>query len=137
MSNKSLLDYAFDVLNASNKPLSLKDLFDKAKKEAGFTYAEEEAKKKMAALYTDLSTDGRFTLRDDYTWDLRNRYKIEDILKNQVDYDTEDDSSEEDDFEEREYLKAELGMSDEANDQDNIEEGEFVEEEKPEEVDDF
>lgn len=137
MQNKSLIDYSFDILSSSKKPLSLKDLFDKACKVADVNYSEDEVKKQMAALYTSLSTDGRFALMEDYTWDLRNRHKLEDILKNQVDYDTEDSSEEDVDVEEREYLNAELGVKDDELDSENANEGEFDGEEKPSEEDEF
>ena len=138
MQNKSLIDYSFDILSSSKTPLSLKDLFDKACEAAGVKFSSDEVKKQMAGLYTSLSTDGRFALMEDYTWDLRKRYKLEDIMKNQVDYDTEDGEEDEDvDAEEREYLNAELGVKNEDLDNDNNEESEFEGEEKPSEDEDY
>lgn len=121
MNEKSLLDYGFDVLNASKDPLKFVDLFNAAVKLSGIELAENEIKTKMSKFYTSLSLDGRFVTLTDNFWDLRCRHVFEQVHLDMIDA-YSDDEDEEIDAEERKLLAEELGE---------------VEEEAEEEADDL
>ena len=107
MNNKSLLDYANDVLSASKDPVKFIDLFNKVVELSGLELSESELKIRMSKFYTQLSLDGRFiTLTDNY-WDLRSRHKFEQVHLDMIDaYSDEEDEIDE---EEEELLRQELG----------------------------
>lgn len=117
MVQKSLINQAYEILEASKKPIAFKDLFEKAIKECQLELDEAGKRTKMGSLYTTMTIDGRFVKVEDGKWDLANRYtydvshpKIEDV------YDESDESEEEDDEEEKRLLKAELGETEDAKD---------------------
>ena len=115
MSEQSLINHTYEILSASKKPLTFKELFDKTIKASGLDLNEEELKRKISSLYTQLLSDSRFTLLDDKTWDLSSRYAYEKTHKQYDFMDDEDD--EEIDEEEKELLKAELGEREESSDE--------------------
>lgn len=105
--NKSLLDYGFDVLSASNEPVKFIDLFNKTVELSGLELSENEKKSKMSKFYTQLSLDGRFITLTDNFWDLRSRHKFEQVHLDMIDaYSDEEDEVDE---EEEELLRQELG----------------------------
>lgn len=106
MSEKSFIDYAFDVLSSSKQPLTFKEIFDRVISTSGMKIEESDLTNKISSFYTQLSTDGRFTLLEDKKWDLISRYAY-DKVHSKDDFDDEDD--EDSDEEEQELLKAELG----------------------------
>ncbi len=112
MSNKSLIDYAHEVLEASKEPLSFKELFDKAVSLSGLELSKEETRHKMSSLYTQLSLDGRFIILTDNNWDLRSRHVYSQV---HIDIDDaySDEEGEEYDAEEAELLREELGEEEE------------------------
>lgn len=111
MSNKSLLDYGFDVLSASKDPIKFIDLFKKAVELSGLELTESELKVRMSKFYTQLSLDGRFiTLTDNY-WDLRSRHVFEKVHLDMIDAYSDED--EEVDEEEEKLLRQELGEQEE------------------------
>lgn len=112
MSNKSLIDYAHEVLEASKEPLSFKELFDKAVSLSGLELSKEETRHKMSNLYTQLSLDGRFIILTDNNWDLRSRHVYSQV---HIDIDDaySDEEGEEYDAEEAELLREELGEEEE------------------------
>ena len=112
MSNKSLIDYAYEVLEASKEPVSFKSLFDKAVALSGLELTQEEIRRKMSSLYTQLSLDGRFIILTDNNWDLRSRHVYSQV---HIDIDDaySDEEGEEYDAEEAELLREELGEEDE------------------------
>lgn len=120
MNEKSLLDYGFDVLNASKDPLKFVDLFNAAVKASGIELADSEIKNRMSRFYTQLSLDGRFVTLTDNFWDLRSRHVFEQVHLDMIDAYSDED--EEIDEEERKLLAEELGE---------------VEEEPEEEADDL
>ena len=120
MNEKSLLDYGFDVLNASKDPLKFVDLFNAAVKASGIELADSEIKNRMSKFYTQLSLDGRFVTLTDNFWDLRSRHVFEQVHLDMIDAYSDED--EEVDEEERKLLAEELGE---------------VEEEPEEETDDL
>lgn len=112
MSNKSLIDYAYEVLETSKEPVGFKSLFDKALDLSGLELSESEIRHKMSSLYTQLSLDGRFIILTDNNWDLRSRHVY---AQAHIDIDDaySDDEGEEYDAEEAELLREELGEEDE------------------------
>lgn len=112
MSNKSLIDYAYEVLSASKEPVSFKELFDKTVALSGLELTPEEIRHKMSSVYTQLSLDGRFIILTDNNWDLRSRHVYSQV---HIDMDDaySDDEGEEYDAEEAELLREELGEEDE------------------------
>ena len=105
--NKSLLDYGFDVLSASNEPVKFIDLFNKTVELSGLELSENDKKSKMSKFYTQLSLDGRFITLTDNFWDLRSRHKFEQVHLDMIDaYSDEEDEIDE---EEEELLRQELG----------------------------
>ena len=117
MNDKSLLDYANDVLSASKEPVKFIDLFNKAIALSGLEFSESELKVKMSKFYTQLSLDGRFvTLTDNY-WDLRSRHVFEKVHLDMIDaYSDEEDEVDE---EEEELLRQELGEQVEENEEES------------------
>lgn len=126
MSDKSFIDYAFDVLNQSKQPLTFKELFNKVLEISGIVIDEKDLTAKISSFYTQLSTDGRFTHLEDKTWDLISRYAYESVHKK--DEFEDDDEEIEEDEEEMELLKAELG---EGNSSDSDEESDDIDFDKP------
>lgn len=112
MSNKSLIDYAYEVLENSKEPISFRELFDKAVALSGLEFSPEEIRHKMSSVYTQLSLDGRFIILTDNNWDLRSRHVYSQV---HIDMDDaySDDEGEEYDAEEAELLREELGEEDE------------------------
>lgn len=121
MEQKSLINHAFDVLNESQKPISFKELFFNASKRADLVLSEAAMKDKMASLYSQLTVDGRFVMVGNGMWDLINRYKFDEVHP-KIDEELEDESEYEDDAEEKEFIKKELGydeVDDEESDSDD------------------
>ena len=111
MSNKSLLDYGFDVLSASKDPIKFIDLFKKAVELSGLELTESELKVRMSKFYTQLSLDGRFIPLTDNYWDLRSRHVFETVHLDMIDAYSDED--EEVDEEEEKLLREELGEQEE------------------------
>ena len=118
MSNKSFIDYAYDVLKASNQPLTFKEIFERACELGEIKISQSELTSRISSFYTQLSTDGRFTLLEDKKWDLVARYAYDDVHKKD-EFEDDDDDIEEDE-EEKELLKAELGEEEEREDSDEL-----------------
>lgn len=115
MSNKSFIDYAYDVLKESKQPLTFKEIFDRACALGDIKISQSELTSRISSFYTQLSTDGRFTLLEDKKWDLVARYAYDDVHKKD-EFEDDDDEDIEEDEEEAELLKAELGEEKERDD---------------------
>jgi len=111
MSNKSLLDYGYDVLSASKDPVKFIDLFKKSVELSGLELSEAELKVRMSKFYTQLSLDGRFITLTDNFWDLRSRHVFEKVHLDMIDAYSDED--EEIDEEEEKLLRQELGEQEE------------------------
>ena len=118
MSNKSFIDYAYDVLKASKQPLTFKEIFERACELGEIKISQSELTSRISSFYTQLSTDGRFTLLEDKKWDLVARYAYDDVHKKDEFEDDDDDI--EADEEEKELLKAELGEKEEREESDEL-----------------
>lgn len=104
--NKSMIEIAYEVLKDSNKALSFKALFDEVASTLG--YDDGKKMSNIGLLYTDLTLDGRFVLKDGGLWELRERCSYADSHSDDISnaYNEMDDSSEldeEDKKEEKEY----------------------------------
>ena len=112
MPEKSLIDCAFDVLNAEKKPLPFKDLFDKVVAMNGLKLSNDGVRSNMSKLYTELTVDNRFYNLEGNCWDLRSRYKFDQYYVNTDDIIVSDDDSDDgEDFdrEEQRLQEEELG----------------------------
>jgi len=74
MADKSLIDYAYEVLSGTKEPISFKALFEKSLALSGLELSGDEIRSRMSKLYTQLSLDGRFIILTDNCWDLRARH---------------------------------------------------------------
>lgn len=107
MSEKSLLDYGYDILSASTEPVKFIELFNKSYESSGLKFSDSELKIRMSKFYTQLSLDGRFITLTDNFWDLRSRHVFEQVHLDMIDaYSDEEDEVDE---EEEELLRKELG----------------------------
>lgn len=102
---KSLLDYAFDYVNAAKDSVKFADIWAYVVKEAGLT--EEEANAKVARFYTNLMLDGRFVTLGENIWDLRVRHTFDkvhiDMREVYSDVESDDDKDIEEEDEEEQY----------------------------------
>lgn len=89
LSNKDITNL---ILEESKKSINTADLFKKIIKL--LELPESTFENKIGDYYTALSTDKRFILLEDGTWDLRNRHTSDKIVKV-----TEEDDDEEEDIE--------------------------------------
>ena len=108
MSNKDITNL---ILEESKKSLSTADLFKKIIKL--LELPEKTFETKIGDYYTALTTDKRFILLDDGTWDLRSRHTSDKVIKfadEEEDEEEEmveeikdqDDESEEDSYDDKE-----------------------------------
>ena len=119
LSNKEI---TYIILEESKKSINTADLFKKIVKllELPDSYFDT----KIADYYTALATDKRFVLLNDGTWDLKNRYKSDEIKKHteEDEYDEEDDQDDEkelveDDIEEDNYDDQDTEYDEDANEE--------------------
>lgn len=69
MSNKSILDMAYDVIVANDSPIAFGELWNRIAQMENL-----DKKGKIGKFYTDLLTDGRFVNLGDNHWDIRVKY---------------------------------------------------------------
>jgi len=82
MPEKSLTQYAYDVLQETKAPLSFMDLFNAALEKAGLVdLSDDDKKKAMSRFYTSLTVDGKFFCLQNNQWDLRFRHTEKEIEK--------------------------------------------------------
>ena len=119
LSNK---DITYMILEESKKSINTADLFKKIIKllELPDSYFDT----KIADYYTSLATDKRFVLLNDGTWDLKKRYKSDEIKKQtEEDEDDEEDDQDaekevvEDDIEEDNYDDQDTEYDEDANEE--------------------
>lgn len=102
LSNKDITKL---ILEESKKPMNTATLFKKIIKLLKLPDSMFETK--IGDYYTALSTDKRFILLEDGTWDLKSNH-TSDKLKNQVDISEDDEEDEEDITEEDEMQDDEV-----------------------------
>lgn len=99
LSNKDITNL---ILEESNKSINTANLFKKIIKLLDLPESDFETK--IGDYYTALSTDKRFILLDDGTWDLRSRHTSDKIVR-VTDEDEEDDDEDEEETEEKEMVE--------------------------------
>ena len=91
LSNKDITNL---ILEESKKPINTADLFKKIIKLLELPESTFEAK--IADYYTALSTDKRFILLEDGTWDLRSRHTSDKVVKITEDEEEETEENKDD-----------------------------------------
>ena len=91
LSNKDITNL---ILEESKKPINTADLFKKIIKLLELPESKFEAK--IADYYTALSTDKRFILLEDGTWDLRSRHTSDKVVKITEDEEEETEENKDD-----------------------------------------
>ncbi len=97
---KSMLDIAFDYFNQRKDVVRFSEVWEHVKKELNLS--DEEANKKIAKFYTNLSIDGRFVILSDDIWDLKANHSFDEVHRDMgevysiEDSDNGDDSDDED-----------------------------------------
>ena len=91
LSNKDITNL---ILEENKKPLNTAELFKKIIKLLGLPDSVFESK--IGDYYTALSTDKRFILLDDGTWDLRSRHTSDKVVKVTDEEDEEDEETDAD-----------------------------------------
>ena len=91
LSNKDITNL---ILEESKKPINTADLFKKIIKLLELSESTFEAK--IADYYTALSTDKRFILLEDGTWDLRSRHTSDKVVKITEDEEEETEENKDD-----------------------------------------
>ena len=104
MSDKSLLDLAYDYVKESKGSVTFKSLWKAVSKAKG--YDELTANEKVSQFYTTLLLDGRFVTLGENKWDLRSRHTFDKVHIDMKDVYNEveaSDGDEEEEEEEKEY----------------------------------
>ena len=103
MSDKSLLDLAYECVEKSKGSVTFKALWKAVSKAKG--YDEETAAKKVSQFYTTLLLDGRFVTLGENKWDLRSRHTFDKVHIDMKDVYSEVEASDSDveEVEEKEY----------------------------------
>ncbi len=107
LSNKDITSL---ILEDNKKSMNTSDLFKQII--SILELPESTFEKKIADYYTSLSTDKRFILLEDGTWDLRNRHTSDKIVKVTDDEDDEELEEKEDSDEEEDNLTEEDSYDD-------------------------
>jgi DNA-directed RNA polymerase subunit delta len=100
--NKSFVDEAYDVLAADYKkkgkpvPMAFNELMMAVGQKRGIT-KEEELLKMVSRFYTSLTMDGRFVIKENNTWVLREHEKFENVHIDMNDVYSDDDDDDDDD----------------------------------------
>ncbi|MCQ3035113.1 MAG: DNA-directed RNA polymerase subunit delta [Bacilli bacterium] len=96
MPEKSLTQYAYDVLTETKAPLAFADLFKAALAKAGMSeLSDSQLKVLMSRFYTSLTVDGKFFCLQNNQWDLRYRHtekEISEVLEAAYSDDIEEES---------------------------------------------
>ena len=124
--SKSLIDIAYDYVEASNKPVPFSALWAYVCKEAGLS--DELAQRKVGQFYTNLTLDGRLVILKDNLIDLKSRHESEDYVIDMKDAYTEaeidDDTSDDAEAAQEEASLSGVEKTEENSDYESEEEGE-------------
>ncbi len=94
----SMTDVAYELLGKKRKEVTFSKLWSEVSSTLGFTPAQAETK--IAKFYSELMLDKRFVSLGDNTWNLRTRYKYDDIKIEIEEIETEEESEEVEELEE-------------------------------------
>ena len=117
LSNKDITNL---ILEESKKPLNTAELFKKIIKLLELPDSVFETK--IGDYYTALSTDKRFILLDDGSWDLRSRHTSDKVVKVTDEEEDEDTDVDTDQIEQEEIEEDDYDDTDEEYDEDASEE---------------
>jgi len=131
MNDKSMLEVAIEIMEASNEPKNIYNLIDEVMEKLG--YGDDAAIK--AQLYIDITTSAEFVYcsSDNDMWDLKSRQSLELWDKSFFEKDTtdedvvEDDEEDENDdisMEDYNYVEEESDEDEESDDDDEEDEDE-------------
>lgn len=118
LSNKDITNL---ILEESKKPINTAELFKKII--SLLELPDSIFEKKIGDYYTALSTDKRFILLDDGTWDLRSHHTSDKVVKVTEDEEDDDDSENEpekeeiDDIDEDNYDDTDEEYDEDANEE--------------------
>ena len=76
MTEKSLLDLAYELLLSRDEPVSFKDIWQEV-----MSKIDNPTVDKMSRFYTNLSLDGRFVAKGSNMWDLRIKYTYKELYE--------------------------------------------------------
>lgn len=116
LSNKDITNL---ILEESKKPINTAELFKKIIKLLELPNSVFETK--IGDYYTALSTDKRFILLEDGTWDLRSRHTSDKVVKI-TEEDEEEEENDSDQIEQEEIEEDDYDDTDEEYDEDTSEE---------------
>ncbi len=95
-NEKSMLEVAYEVVGASSKSLTFKELYDEVATKLAMN--DDEKNDRIGNFYTQLTLDGKFVVLMDNTWDLRSRHTYDkvhiDMSEVYSDVNTADDDQE-------------------------------------------
>lgn len=77
LTEESLINLAYAILNEKRASVSFNDLLTIIQELVG--YSDEEMKARLLQFYTDMNVDGRFLFNQETGWGLREWYKVEQI----------------------------------------------------------
>ncbi|WP_445480746.1 DNA-directed RNA polymerase subunit delta [Lysinibacillus irui] len=77
LTEESLINLAYAVLNEKRASVSFNDLLKIIQELVG--YSDEEMKSRLLQFYTDINIDGRFLYNQETGWGLREWFKVEQI----------------------------------------------------------
>lgn len=123
MPEKSLTQYAYDVLKETKAPLAFADLFKAALAKANMgELSNDQLKVIMSRFYTSLTVDGNFFCLQNNQWDLRYRHTEKEISKALEAAYSDDFEEEEETFDNgEEDIPEELKEEKEEDDEDGVE----------------
>lgn len=133
--DRALVDIAYDILYAklsqkNSQPLSFIDLCQLVCKETKLT--EDELAEIVSSFYTDLTQDGRFVIKNNNTWSLKefekysdvhidmNQAYIDDLDEDEQEEEIGEDILGDEDDEEDEETKISFDDEDDEDDQDKV-----------------
>ena len=122
MSQKSMVDVAFDLMKKKKKDVEFAKLYKEVSEIMGFD--EAEADERASLFYTNITIDGRFITLGDNRWDLRERHKFDQVHIDMNDiYPDDQDEDEESDENDLDIIDEEeddgLSQEDSYDDDDN------------------
>lgn len=108
---KALVEIAYEIMK-DKKTISLSTLWSSVTKQAGLS--KEDADKKIANFYTQLSLDGRFVALGNNKWSLRDRLPYDKVHVDLSDFYNDLEEETEGDEEDEEAPKKEAAPTEEA-----------------------
>ena len=122
---KSLMDIAYEYVEASNEPVPFSALWAHVCEESGLS--QEAAQRKVGQFYTNLTLDGRLVVLKNNLVDLKSRHASEEYVIDMKDAYTEaeiEDTGDDAEAEQEEASLSGVEKNDENSDYESEEEGE-------------